>query len=333
MRRLGAVLALALAGLPTATASADIGPFRGVGTGLVDRYRHLERPSDNFYSDSKDVYRGRFVYSFTIDENGVVRGRGQGVYQSATWHLEGRNGDQGTFGCDIPIRTSPNYVIDISGRVDDGSARVAFEMVGAEENNDDYDCGAGYSGFATRSTHLPDSLGLVQPDGVSVSVERPRIAPLRLLQETGDQSDRRVILHEWEISVQVPDRRQDAGPDAPPGDQQRPGGGGACCSNGTTERTARGDRLHGPRGNDEIGGFGGGDTINGRGGHDLVYAGPGSDRVNGGRGLDTLYGNDGRDRLATRDGKKDKAHGGAGSDSAKVDRRDTTVSVERVRRR
>jgi hypothetical protein len=75
MRRLGAVLALALAGLPAATASADIGPFRGVGTGLVDRYRHLERPSDNFYSDSKDVYRGRFVYSFTIDENGVVRGR------------------------------------------------------------------------------------------------------------------------------------------------------------------------------------------------------------------------------------------------------------------
>ena len=333
MRRLAAAVALAIVALPAAAAAAEIGPFRGVGTGLVDRYRHLERPADNFYSDSKDIYKGRFTYSFRIDENGVVRGRGHGVYQSATWHLEGRNGDNGAFSCDIPLTTAPNYVVDISGRAVDGEARLHFEPVGAEENNDDYDCGADYTGFATRSTHLPDSLLLVQEnDGISVGIERPRIGPLRLLEELGDQSDRRVNLHEWEISIRAPDRRQDAGPGAPPGRQRRPpaGGGSSIC---TIEGTASGDRLNGTRGNDVICGFGGGDRINGRGGHDLVYAGPGNDRATGSRGRDTLYGNDGADMLDVRDGKPDKAHGGAGTDSARVDRRDTTISVERVRRR
>jgi Ca2+-binding RTX toxin-like protein len=140
-----------------------------------------------------------------------------------------------------------------------------------------------------------------------------------------------VILHEWEISIRAPDRRQDVGPDAPPGRQRRPGAGGgsAMC---TIEGTARADRLNGTRGNDVICGFGGDDRLNGRGGHDLVYAGPGNDRVTGAGGRDTLYGNDGADRLATRDGKPDRAHGGSGTDSARVDRRDATVAVERVRR-
>lgn len=333
MRRLAALLGLALAALPAAPALADIGPFRGVATGLVDRYHHMESSDQTFYSDSKDIYTSRFVYSFSVDQNGAVRGRGQGAYQSATWHLEGRNRDKGLFSCDIPMTTSPSYVVDISGRAEDGNALLRFELVGAEESNQDYDCGAEYTGFATHSTFLADSLRDVQKDELSVSIERPRIGPLRLLQETGDQSDKRVILHEWEISVRAPDRRQDAGPDAPPGSQRLPGGGGGGSSICTLVGSAGNDRLNGTRGNDVICGFGGNDRINGRGGHDLVYAGPGDDRVTGGGGRDTLYGNDGADRLATRDGKADKAHGGAGTDSASIDRRDTTVSVERVSRR
>ncbi len=140
-----------------------------------------------------------------------------------------------------------------------------------------------------------------------------------------------MILHEWEISIRAPDRRQDVGPDAPPGEQQRPGGGGfSIC---TIEGTARSDRLNGTRGNDVICGFGGGDRIDGRGGNDLVYGGPGDDRIKGGRGRDVLYGNFGEDSFATRDDKRDKAHGGLETDWATIDRRDRTVAVERVSRR
>ena len=337
MRRLAAVVGLALASLPVAPALADIGPFRGAGTGLVDRFHRMDRPEENFFSNSKDVYTGRFVYSFNVDQNGNVRGRGHGVYNSATWHLDGNNGDKGAFGCDIPIETVSNYDVAISGRAVDGEARPRFELVGAEENNDDYDCGAEYTGYATRSTYLPDSLILAQADDpVSVDLFRPRIGALRLLEQLGDARDSRVNLHEWHIGIRAPDTRQDAGPNAPPGRQTRPprgGGGGGGFPICTIEGTARGERLTGTTGNDIICAYGGNDRINGRGGHDLVYAGPGDDRATGGRGLDTLYGNDGRDSLATRDGKKDKAHGGAGTDSASVDGRDTTVSVERVSRR
>jgi len=42
-----------------------------------------------------------------------------------------------------------------------------------------------------------------------------------------------------------------------------------------------------------------------------------------------LYGNFGNDALATRDGKKDKAHGGFGTDSARADKKDRLISIER----
>jgi hypothetical protein len=185
VRRRAAALGLTLAALPAAPALADIGPFTGVGTGTVDRYHHMEDPGRGFYSDSKDIYKGRFVYSFRIDQNGSVRGRGHGVYQSATWHLEGQNEDKGMFNCDIPMTTSPNYVVDISGRAVDGNALLQFELIGAEERNEDHDCGAEYTGFATQSTFLANSLRDVQKDELSVNIERPRIAPLRLLEQTG----------------------------------------------------------------------------------------------------------------------------------------------------
>jgi hypothetical protein len=336
MRTPIALLAATLTVLPAGAASADIGPFRGTGTGLVDRFHRMVRPEDNFHSNSKDVYRGRFVYSFSVNEHGIIRGRGQGAYQSATWHLDGNNGDKGAFNCDIPMTFSPSWTVEISGQVVDGEARPKFEPVGATERNEDYDCGADYTGFAQTSGYLAGSLMLVQiEDGpISVDLAQPRIAPLRFLETSGDERDNRVNLHEWDFTIQAPDRVQDTGPSAGPGFQSRPprggGGGSAIC---TIEGTRRGDRVNGTRGNDVICTYGGNDRINGRGGHDLVYAGPGNDRVIGGRGLDALYGNFGNDRFSTRDRKRDKAHGGTGDDAAVVDRRDATVAVERVNRR
>jgi RTX calcium-binding nonapeptide repeat (4 copies) len=331
-----AVLTIAVTLAAVAPAAADIGPFRGVGTGLADRYHHMENSDRSFFSDSKDKYSGRFVYAFNIDGFGNVRGRGQGVYNSATWHLSGKNYDKGNFDCDIPVRTSPNYVVEISGRVVDGNAELRLDLEGAEEINSDYDCGAEYTGLETHSTYFADSLRLAQEDDpISVNIERPRIGPLRFLEETGTvPTNNRVNLHEWSISIQPPppSEPQDGGPNAPPGVDDRPPGRdeSSIC---TIEGTRRADRLNGTRGNDVICGFGGGDSIDGRGGNDLVYGGPGDDRIKGGRGRDVLYGNFGKDSFATRDNKKDKAHGGFETDSATIDRRDRTVAVERVSRR
>jgi Ca2+-binding RTX toxin-like protein len=260
-----------------------------------------------------------------------VTGRGDGVHQSARWRLDGRNYDEGNFGCDVPVTTTPSYEVDISGRVEDRRLHLMFSLNGAEETNEEQDCGADYKANATRTQYLANSLRTVQGDGLVLDADRPVIGPLRLLEESGDQSNRRVILHEWEISLRAPDRPQDTGPNAPPGFGERPQRGDSSIC--TIEGTGGNDRLNGTRRNDVICGYGGRDRINGRGGHDLVYAGPGNDRVTGGGGLDTLYGNFGEDSFATRDGKRDKAHGGTGRDSASVDRRDRTAAVERVSRR
>ena len=325
---IAAVLALAAA----TPAGADIGPFTGSATGSADRYHHMENADRTFYSDSKDKYTGRFVYSFTVDGFGNVRGRGHGVYNSATWRLDGRNYDQGNFGCDVPLRTSPNYTVDITGQVVDGNAKVEFDLVGAEEINEDYDCGADYTGLATHSAYFAESLRLAQGDDpISIDLTQPRIRPLRFLEELGPiPTDHRVNLHEWSFGIQPPppNRPQDSGPNAGPGFDSRPPGRGSS-SICTVEGTARGDRLNGTRGNDIICGFGGGDRINGRGGNDLVYGGPGNDRVKGGAGRDVLYGNFGDDAFNTRDGKKDKAHGGFGTDSARADRKDKLIGIER----
>jgi hypothetical protein len=81
-------LAAVLFGLAAAPADAgaSIGPYAGVGTGLLDRFRHVDNHApdpDHIVTDSKDVYRGRFTYSFRIDEFGTITGRGDGSYQSA----------------------------------------------------------------------------------------------------------------------------------------------------------------------------------------------------------------------------------------------------------
>jgi hypothetical protein len=117
--------------------------------------------------------------------------------------------------------------------------------------------------------------------------------------------------------------------------------------------TAKRNTLVGTKKRDVICGLGGNDRILGRGGNDLILAGKGADRASGGAGQDRVYGNSGSDRLygnAGRDrlygnGGRDQLNaasnrkrgdvvdGGAGRDSASVNRGDRVRSVERVARR
>jgi hypothetical protein len=332
-RTVGFAALLVLAALP-ASAAASIGPYTGVGEGLLDRYRHIDNHApdpDHIVTDSKDVYRGRFRYSFQIDSFGNISGNGNGSYRRpTTWHLEGVNGSQGPFSCDISMTTT-DFRVRVTGQTADGEMHVRFALEGARESNAETLCGANYYGFATDDTRLANSLELVQPvDGLPVSQAAPAIAPLRTLEDIGDDFDRRVNLHEWSITIAAPPRPPDL-PENSVGAYNTPrqaGRRGRIC---TIEGTGKPDILNGTRGNDIICAYGGRDAVLGGGGHDLVFGGPGADQISGGRGLDVLYGNGGRDRLNSKDGRRDRLSGGSGRDRARVDRgRDRVRAVERV---
>src|SRR4051794_22562333 len=125
-----AALALAATASGGPARTGFIGPYTGVATGSRSNFHHLDNqstdPKNHVVSDSNDEYHGRFTYSFRV-EKGVVSGRGDGDYQSATWHLQGVNGDQGSFSCDIPVNTQPFSAL-ITGYAAGGMLFLRFEL-------------------------------------------------------------------------------------------------------------------------------------------------------------------------------------------------------------
>jgi hypothetical protein len=214
-----AALALPASSAPNAAPESDAqsaGPYTGVAIGVLDRFRHIE---SSFTSNSSDYYRGRFTYSFSIDAFGNVTGRGDGTYLDATWHLDGVNGNQGAFNCEVPMFTQ-RYTVRVTGNATADTIALRFAMEGSREWNNDHYCGANFTGYASDTSRLADSLELVQPpEGIRISRANPSIPPLRKLEVLGDQSDRRVNLHEWAFTI--------AAPGAPPPPEPPGGGGGA----------------------------------------------------------------------------------------------------------
>ena len=93
------------------------------------------------------------------------------------------------------------------------------------------------------------------------------------------------------------------------------------------------DVLYGTRLGDLVDARGGNDVVYGGGGNDLILGGDGADVIRGGSGHDVLRGGAGDDNLISRDGQSDAVYGGAGRDTALVDRKlDRVVGVEVVRR-
>jgi polar amino acid transport system substrate-binding protein len=98
-----------------------------------------------------------------------------------------------------------------------------------------------------------------------------------------------------------------------------------CTVNGTARAdvlrgTNRADVICGRGGNDTIRGLGNNDTLDGGAGHDTIVGGTGNDLMVGGTGNDTFFAaGEGRDRIS----------GGPGRDSARVDRNDRVLGVER----
>jgi Ca2+-binding RTX toxin-like protein len=314
-------------------ASTFIGPYTGVGTGLLHRVRNVDNqnpdPAERLVVRSEDSYRLRLRYSFRIDGFGRITGNGNGSYQEATWQLSGTNGSHGPFSCTVPMTTT-EFAVRITGIAAQGRMTVRFELEGAREANEETYCGANFYGFASDDTRMARSLELVQPpEGLVIDQADPTIAPLRKTVPEGDPTDFLVSDHDWRFTIEAPRGVQEV--DDGVGAYGSPGAAGNARRICTIEGTARANRLRGTAGNDVICAYGGRDTVDGKGGQDVIIGGPGNDVVVGGPGLDALYGNAGRDRLVSRDGKSDRVVGGAGRDSAKVDRRrDRVRGVERV---
>src|SRR5437016_4758313 len=118
-RLLGAVVVI-LALVPAASGSVGAKPtvtpptgaYTGIAIGGVDRFHHMGDSKSTVESDSADSYRIRIDFTFTIAADGSTQGTGKGVYTLATWHLQGRNGSQGTFNCMIPITAKPFTVTE-----------------------------------------------------------------------------------------------------------------------------------------------------------------------------------------------------------------------------
>jgi hypothetical protein len=77
----------------------------------------------------------------------------------------------------------------------------------------------------------------------------------------------------------------------------------------------------------------GNDTLTGAEEQDTFFGGLGNDTMDGGGGNDLLDGQDGDDTILARDGVGDLVRGGTGTDSAKVDKSDIVVDVEKVDRK
>jgi Ca2+-binding RTX toxin-like protein len=85
------------------------------------------------------------------------------------------------------------------------------------------------------------------------------------------------------------------------------------------------DYLIGGEGDDYIDGGGGADTLVGDNGNDSLYGGYGNDSIKGNHGSDLLFGDN--FPAGTR-GFHDTLDGGPGTDSARLDPRDTRRSIE-----
>jgi Ca2+-binding RTX toxin-like protein len=338
------LLALAVATLIVATSAtahrhapaqqAFVGPYTGVATGEQTRVSHHDNGSsgDNHVtSDSDEDYQARFTYSFRV-ENGEISGTGEGVYLNATWHLSGVNGSNGGFSCDPEVTGDPFHVEVLGFRLDNQLV-VSFYLANAKEVNADYDCGAHFTGFATTSQYLWDSmLQTSDANGAAenfiVNAAHPRLGHFTSHVTTETDTTKTEINNTWDISITPPSSTKDdsGGPGPTTGKKKGPGTK-MCTINGTPGNNV----LRGTSKDDVICGFGGNDRITGGGGNDVIIGGPGNDTIDGGAGYDLLYGDAGNDSFTAKDGTRDELIGGAGKDRAKVDKgKDVTSGVEKV---
>ncbi|HEY7632122.1 MAG TPA: hypothetical protein VH817_15555 [Thermoleophilaceae bacterium] len=315
-------------GTPDAAAAAV---WHGTATGFQSRDKDVDQhtnPDIVFTSD--ETHQVTLHFSFEVGSGGDISGDGTGSYDFLTWHLQGTNGDHGSFSCDVPVDGN-HFAVQAGGSVSGDDITLSLSIPGATESNDEKDCGADFSAFASVTHYIPQSLDAV--GGTSISLSKSN--PVKTLTKTEDSSTSTSTLHvenRWKITLTPPGGSNSGGGGGGGGGGSLPPSGNppnpsAC----TIKGTSHADTLRGTSHADVICGFGGSDKIKGLGGNDKIYAGAGNDKINPGSGKDAVAAGPGRDKISAKDGKRDRINGGPGKDRAHVDKGlDKTSSVEHV---
>jgi len=119
--------------------------------------------SDGLSLTTHSVVSGQFLFTFEIGAGGVITGKGTGDYTEATYSPDGSY-EKGPISCVVPLTGSP-FTVEVSGQATYGKLTGLLENMqlhitaeGAEETNENTDCGSEFTIYATNSTILADSL-------------------------------------------------------------------------------------------------------------------------------------------------------------------------------
>ncbi len=203
------------------------------GTAEGIRVDHGELQSDELTSTSDAYYLVNLRFSFSVDKSGVVSGSGSGDYADAHWHLFGVNGKEGPFDCEPPVSTAP-FAVEVSGHRSGHEVLLSLAIPDATESNENYDCGANYTGFATTSHYMAESLEIVGGDELHVSTSAPTSKTLEKTVEEGDSENSKTHQHVWSFSISPPARESSSGE----------GGGSRSCRLSLSDVLARPSPAH-----------------------------------------------------------------------------------------
>jgi hypothetical protein len=192
-------------------ALAASGTWHGTAEGI--RVDLGQSSSGDVDSTSESDYQVELSFSFSVSKSGEISGGGSGSYTDAHWHLYGQNGANGSFDCYPPITARP-FEVDVSGHAGGGRATVSLTMPDATETNADYDCGAGYTGFATTTRDMADSLSTLGGDRLDISLGRASSLTVQKTSSSGGGGNSETDQHIWSFSF------------TPPGAGNTGGGGG-----------------------------------------------------------------------------------------------------------
>jgi len=202
---------LGAASTPGLAHLAASGTWHGTAEGI--RVDFGQYASGDVQSNSESDYQVELSFSFSVTQSGEISGGGSGNYADANWHLFGVNGAKGSFDCNPPI-TADAFKVDVSGQATGDQATVSLSMPDATETNENYDCGADYTGEATTTHAISDSLTLVGGDHLDISLSAPTSIAKQKATSSGSGGDSENDQHLWSFSF------------TPPGTQSTGGGGG-----------------------------------------------------------------------------------------------------------
>ncbi|MGA3362653.1 MAG: hypothetical protein ABSD82_11555, partial [Solirubrobacteraceae bacterium] len=182
------------ASLPTGTSSS----WSGTADGALHSDEQIN--SGGITSTSIAVYKVKLSFSFSASSAGTITGSGTGHYTEASWHLSGVNGSNGSFDCMPPISTNTFKVV-VAGSESAGELTLSLAIPDATETNQDYDCGADYSGYATTSHYMTQSLQLVGGQDLKLPASKPTTLPKTKTTRTGNSSKMTTNIDTWTFTI------------------------------------------------------------------------------------------------------------------------------------